>query len=126
MKNTGDGLWLGDEHALRNGNLYPPHAIGPVAWYMDINRGDRLDYLVSMSGNALGLNLFAADHLPDGHPKRMRKYVNGDVNASLIKTVNGNTMMIKHDTDLPRPYSRTNLVRYERSDAQFSRFQSLF
>ncbi len=111
IKDTGDGLWLGDHHALRNGNLYPPHAIGPVAWYMDINRGDRLDYLVSMSCNAKGMDLYAAEHLPVGHPKRMRKYINGDVNCSLIRTINGKTMMIKHDTDLPRPYSRTNMVQ---------------
>ena len=106
-----DGIWLGNHFALRNGNLYPQHAIGPVAAYMDINRGDRLDFMVSMSGNAKGLNMYAAEHLPEGHPKRMRKYINGDINASLIKTVNGKTMMIKHDTDLPRPYSRTNLVQ---------------
>ena len=68
IKDTGDGLWLGDHHANRNGNLYPPHAIGPVSMYMDINRGDRLDYMVSMSCNARGMDLYVAKHLPKGHP----------------------------------------------------------
>ena len=111
IRDYGDGLWLGDHHAQRNGNLYPTHGLGPMAWYMDINRGDRFDYLVSMSSEARGMNLYAEEHLPEGHPKRTRKYINGDVNSSLIRTVNGRMIVLHHDTDLPRPYSRTNLVQ---------------
>ena len=111
IKDEGDGLWLGDHHAKRNGNLYPPHGLGPIAWCMNINHGDRLDFLVSMSSNARGLDLYAKEHLPAGHPKRTKKYINGDVNSSLIRTVNGRTIILKHDTDLPRPYSRTHLVQ---------------
>jgi len=111
ISDVGDGLWLGAHHAQRNGNLYPAHALGPIAWYTNINRGDRLDYLVSMSSNARGMDLYAQEHLPAGHPKRLRKYINGDVNTSLIRTVNGLTIILKHDTDLPRPYSRTHLVQ---------------
>lgn len=111
IRDYGDGLWLGDHHAKRNGNLYPPHGLGPVAWYLNINRGDRLDYLVSMSSNARGMDLYAKEHLPPGHPKRVKKYINGDVNSSLIRTANGLTIILKHDTDLPRPYSRSHLVQ---------------
>ncbi len=111
IRDYGDGLWLGAHFAQRNGNLYPMHGLGPLAWYLNINHGDRLDYLVSMSSNARGLNLYAKEHLPEGHPKRVRDYINGDVNSSLIRTVNGLTIILKHDTDLPRPYSRTNLVQ---------------
>ncbi|MFK8114673.1 MAG: Gfo/Idh/MocA family protein [Rubripirellula sp.] len=111
INDHGDGLWLGDHHAERNGNLYPTHGLGPLAWYMNINRGDRLEYLVSMSSNARGMNLYAQEHLPKGHPKRERDYKNGDVNTCLIGTANGLSISIVHDTDLPRPYSRTNLVQ---------------
>ena len=111
IRDYGDGLWLGAHLAKRNGNLYPTHGLGPLAWYLNINRGDRLDYLVSMSSNARGMDLYAKEHLPEGHPKRVRKYINGDVNSSLIRTANGVTIILKHDTDLPRPYSRTNLVQ---------------
>lgn len=107
----GDGLWLGGHHAKRNGCLYPTHGIGPLAWYMNINRGDRLDYLVSMSSNARGLNLYMKEHLPADHPKRKRENRNGDVNTCLIRTTGGRTIVIKHDTDLPRPYSRGTLVQ---------------
>ena len=108
---VGDGLWLGNHHALRNGNLYPCHGIGPLAWYMNINHGDRFDFLVSMSSKARGLDLYAEAHLPADHPKRKRKYLNGDVNTCLIRTANGLTITLTHDTDAPRPYSRINLVQ---------------
>ena len=111
IRDYGDGLWLGGHHARRNGNLYPTHGLGPLAWYLDINRGDRLEYLVSMSSKAHGMDLYAREHLPEGRPKRARKYINGDVNSSLFRTANGVTIILKHDTDLPRPYSRTNLVQ---------------
>ena len=111
IRDYGDGLWLGDHHARRNGNLYPPHGLGPLAWYLDINRGDRLDYLVSMSSNARGMDLYAREHLPADHPKRLKKYINGDINSTLIRTVNGRTIILKHDSDLPRPYSRGHLVQ---------------
>jgi hypothetical protein len=35
----------------RNGNLYPTHGLGPVAQCMNINRGDQMNHLVSMSTN---------------------------------------------------------------------------
>ncbi len=111
IRDYGDGLWLGEHHAKRNGNLYPPHGLGPIAWWLNINHGDRLDYLVSMSSNARGLDLYAKEHLPVDHPKRIKKYINGDVNSSLIRTVNGLTIILKHDSDLPRPYSRGHLVQ---------------
>lgn len=111
IRDYGDGIWLDAHFAKRNGNLYPTHGLGPLAWYFNINRGDRLEYLVSMSSNARGMDLYAKEHLPAGHPKRTRKYINGDVNSSLIRTANGLTIVLKHDTDLPRPYSRTNLVQ---------------
>ena len=78
---------------------------------MNLGHGNRMEYLVSMSSKARGMNLYAKEHLPEGHPYRERNYINGDVNSSLIRTTRGETIMIKHDTDLPRPYSRTNLVQ---------------
>lgn len=111
IRDYGDGLWLGAHHAERNGNLYPTHGLGPLAWDMNLGRGNRMEYMVSMSSKARGMNLYAKEHLPEGHPYRERDYINGDVNSSLIRTTNGETLLIKHDTDLPRPYSRTNLVQ---------------
>jgi len=108
---TGEGLWRRAHATRRNGNLYPTHGLGPVAQCMDVNRGDRFDYIVSISGPSRGLQQFAAEHFPPGAPQRQEKFVLGDVNLSLIRTLNGRTILVSHDTNLPRPYSRINLVQ---------------
>jgi hypothetical protein len=107
----GEGLWRIAHSIKRNGNLYPTHGLGPVAQCMNINRGDKFDYLVSMSSNSRGLNLFAAKKFGPDSPEAKRKYALGDVNTSLIRTVKGRTIILKHDCDTPRPYSRDVLVQ---------------
>ena len=42
-------MWRLRENATRNGNLYPTHGLGPIAQCLNINRGDQMDHLVSMS-----------------------------------------------------------------------------
>jgi predicted dehydrogenase len=109
--NVGEGLWRRAWAEKLNGNLYPTHGLGPVANCMDINRGDRFDYLVSMSGPSRGLQAWAAEHFPADAPQRRERYVLGDVNSTLIKTANGRTIYVGHDTNLPRPYSRIHIVQ---------------
>ena len=106
-----EGLWRRRHSMLRDGNLYPTHGLGPVANCMDINRGDRFQYLVSMSSPSRGLQQWAEEHYPEGHAKRQERYVLGDVNTSLIRTANGRTIFVSHDTNLPRPYSRIHMVQ---------------
>jgi hypothetical protein len=77
---------------------------------MDINRGDRFANLVSMSSPSRGLQIWAEEHYPADHPKRQERYVLGDVNSSLIQTALGRTILVQHNTNLPRPYSRINTV----------------
>ncbi|MEN6574981.1 MAG: Gfo/Idh/MocA family oxidoreductase [Phycisphaerales bacterium] len=71
---------------VQTANSYPTHAIGPIAQWMDINRGDQFDYLVSMSADGT-----------KGYPA-------ADINTSLIRTVSGRTITLYYDTKLPRPY----------------------
>ena len=108
---TGEGLWRRAWASKVNGNLYPTHGLGPVANCMDVNRGDRFDYLVSMSGPSRGLQNWAAEHYAADAPERRERFVLGDVNVTLVKTVNGRTIYVGHDTNLPRPYSRIHLVQ---------------
>ena len=107
----GEGLWRRAHAMEHNGNWYPTHGLGPVAQCFDINRGNQLDYLVSMSSPQRGLTLFAEEHLPADDPRRKEKYKLGDVNVTLIKTVKGQTIYLAHNTDSPRPYSRINSVQ---------------
>lgn len=111
FSNRGEGLWRRAWASKMNANLYPTHGLGPVANCMDINRGDRFEYLVSMSGPSRGLQNWAKEHFPADAPQRAEKYVLGDVNVSLIRTVGGKTIYVSHDTNLPRPYSRIHLVQ---------------
>jgi len=107
----GEGLWRREHSKHRNGNLYPTHGLGPIANCMDINRGDRFETIVSMSGPSRGLQEYAREHFPEGAPERAEIFSLGDVNVSLIKTANGRTIFVSHNTNLPRPYSRIHMVQ---------------
>lgn len=107
----GEGQWRRAFATNHNGNLYPTHGLGPAAQAMDINRGDRLDYLVSMSGNSRGLSLYADKTLPPDSPLRAERYELADVNISMIRTVRGRTIYLVHDTQSPRPYARFSLFQ---------------
>ncbi|MHC4942191.1 MAG: Gfo/Idh/MocA family protein [Planctomycetota bacterium] len=108
---AGEGLWRTDHSIRRDGNLYPTHGLGPVAQCMNINRGDRFEFLVSMSTKSRGLNLFAETKFGPDDPKTLQKYELGDINTSLIRTHNGCVITLVHDCSSPRPYSRINMVQ---------------
>jgi hypothetical protein len=107
----GEGLWRRAHSMRRNGNLYPTHGLGPVSNCLNINRGDRFAFLVSMSGPSRGLQDYAREHFPPEAPQRQERFALGDVNLSLIRTANGRTIMVEHNTNLPRPYSRIHMVQ---------------
>jgi hypothetical protein len=110
FENRGEGLWRRFEHWKRNGNLYPTHGLGPVALYMDVNRGDRFTRLVSMSSPSLGLQAWRDRNLAAEDPKRQETYAAGDMNTSLVQTAKGRTIVLQHDVVSPRPYSRINML----------------
>ena len=97
-------LWGAINSLHRNGNLYPTHPVGPVAQYMNINRGDRFTHLVSMSSKSRGLNLFIKGKFGPDHPNARLAFAQGDVNTTLIRTENGCTVTLYYDIHLPRPY----------------------
>ncbi|HWB97105.1 MAG TPA: Gfo/Idh/MocA family oxidoreductase [Bryobacteraceae bacterium] len=101
---TGEIKWRGMHSVKRNANLYPTHPIGPIAWWLDINRGDRFTYLVSMSSKSRGINHYVSKRFGAEHPNAKRAYALGDVNTTLIQTARGLTVTLYHDTQSPRPY----------------------
>lgn len=105
------GSWRTGYQSKFNGNLYPTHGLGPIAQYMNINRGDRFDYLSSMSSPALGRAVYAKREFPATHSRNQLNYICGDINTSIIKTVKGRTIMLQIDETTPRPYSRHNLIQ---------------
>ena len=104
-KGFSEAQWRTQHSVYRNGDLYPTHGIGPVAMMVDINRGNRFTQLVSYSTKARGLH----DHIvkmggPD-HPNAKINFKLGDVVTTMISTANNETILLQHDTNLPRPYS---------------------
>ena len=110
FEDKSEGLWRRFPHTQKNGNLYPTHGLGPIANYMDIQRGDRFEYLVSMSSRERGLDAWRAANIPANSPKWKEKYICGDMNLSLIRTASGLTILLEHDVVNPRPYDRINLI----------------
>ena len=108
--NNGEGLWRRDEHFHRNGNLYPTHGLGPVAHYMDINRGDRFETIVSMSSLSVSLAAYRETHTAADDPRRRETYLCGDQNTSLIRTAKGRLIRLEHNVSSPQPYDRINLI----------------
>ncbi|MCX8159365.1 MAG: Gfo/Idh/MocA family oxidoreductase [Candidatus Saccharicenans sp.] len=118
FSSEGEGLWRRQHSWTRNGNLYPTHGLGPVAQCMNINRGDVFDYLVSMSSPSRGLQLYAREKFGPESPQARERFALGDVNTSLIKTRLGKTIILIHDTNLPRPYTRIHLIQGTRGILQ--------
>lgn len=111
LADSSEGLWRREPHKKRDGNLYPTHGLGPVAHYMDIHHGDRFERIVSMSSKEASLTAFRDKTIPAGNPKRAEKYICGDINTSVIRTVQGRTIMLQHNVVTPRPYSRLNAIQ---------------
>jgi hypothetical protein len=110
FSNEGEGLWRRFEHLNRDGNLYPTHGLGPVAHYMDINRGDRFDTLVSMSSISASLQAYRKEKIAADDPRQREVYKEGDFNVSLIRTVKGRVIELEHNVSSPQPYDRINLI----------------
>ncbi len=110
-KNGYADMWRLKEN-VRNGNLYPTHGLGPVCQIMNINRGDRMDYLTSLSTNdfAMGKDLEQLAGEDPFYAPFTGKTYRGNMNTTLIKTNLGRSIMIQHDVSSPRPYSRIHLI----------------
>lgn len=85
-----DTYWMARDTLACGGNAYPTHGIGSIAWHMGLHRGDRMDYLVSLTSRG--------------------RQLDGRVNNTLIKTVEGRTILLQHDIGTPRPYSRLQQI----------------
>ena len=74
------------------GNQDPTHGLGPVCQYMNINRGDRMDYLVSLESNHYNMEAYADEAFPKDSWQAKAKVEMGDMNTTLVKTVKGRSI----------------------------------
>ncbi len=105
-------VWRLKENINRNGNLYPTHGFGPICQVMNINCGDQLDYMVSMSSNDFMLAKMAdkISETDDFWKPYAHQKFRGNMNVSVIRTKLGRSIMVQHDTTSPRVYSTIHLV----------------
>lgn len=100
-----EAQWRTNHSVTRNGDLYPTHGAGPVANCLDINRGNRFLSLSSMATQSRGLHKFIVDNGGANHPLSKVQFNCGDIVTTMIKCANGQTVIVTHDTNSPRPYS---------------------
>lgn len=106
-KGYSEARWRTQHSVNRNGDLYPTHGLGPVAMMIDVNRGNLLTRLSSVATKARGLHQYIVKH-PKGGPNHPNASVNfklGDIVTTQIQTANGETIVLTHDTNSPRPYN---------------------
>jgi len=104
-KGFSEARWRTNHSVYRNGDLYPTHGIGPVAQMLNINKGNRFQSLCSFSSKSRGLHDYIVEKGGASHPNAAVQFALGDVVTTSIKCFNGETILLQHDTNLPRPYS---------------------
>ena len=104
-KGFSEAAWRTNHSLHRNGDLYPTHGIGPIAMMADINRGNRFISLSSFDTKARGLHNYIVKKGGENHPNAKINFKLGDIITTHIKCANGETILLQHDTNLPRPYS---------------------
>jgi hypothetical protein len=106
------GMWRLEENSRRNGSLYPMHGLGSICQLMDVNYGDKMDYLVSMSTNDFSMGRRAKELAAedDFWNQYVGRDYRGNMNTTMIRTAKGRSIMIQHDVSSPRPYTRIHLI----------------
>ena len=104
-KGISESAWRTQHSLLRNADVYPTHGVGPIAVMCDINRGNRFVSMTSMATKGVGLHNYIVKHGGKDHPNAKLKFKQGDIITSMIETAHGETIIVTHDCNSPRPYS---------------------
>ncbi|MCX6231035.1 MAG: Gfo/Idh/MocA family oxidoreductase [Bacteroidetes bacterium] len=103
-------MWRLKYNTIHTGNPYPTHGLGPACQVLNIHRGDKLNFLVSVSTNQLGMTEYAKEKFGENSDYAKIPYKLGDMNTTIIRTEKGKTIMIQHDVTSPRPYDRIHKI----------------
>jgi len=99
-RQTGKDRWPAKYLVEHNRDQYPTHQLGPVISWMDINRGDAFDYVTA-----------TAEKFGPDHPNARRKFAQGDIVTTVVRTKKGKSIVINYDMQLPRPYDNRWLIQ---------------
>jgi predicted dehydrogenase len=100
-----EARWRTNHSVHRNGDLYPTHGVGPIAMMADINRGNRFLSISSFATKTRGLHNYIVKNGGENHPNASVRFRLGDIVTTHIHCANGETILLQHDTNNPRPYS---------------------
>lgn len=106
-KNMYWDMWWLKQYAARRGNIYPTHGLGPVSQVMNINRGDKFEFLVSVESNDFMMKAKAEQlaTMDDFFKPFAEKSYRGNMNVTTIRTTMGRTIMLQHDASTPSPHN---------------------
>lgn len=94
--------WRMDFNRNHRGDVYPTHGLGPVCQVLDIHRGDKMNFLVSVDTKAVGNPEFVKKQSGE----EVTGFRNGDHTMTMIRTEKGKSILIQHNVTSPRPYNR--------------------
>jgi len=108
---TGEDRWPAKYLLQHNRDQYPTHQLGPVWSWMDIGCGDYFDYITSTATNCFGINDYFIRRFGPDHPNAKRKYAQGDIVTTVVRTKRGRSIVINYDMQLPRPYDNRWMIQ---------------
>jgi len=104
-KGISESKWRTHHSVYQNADVYPTHGVGPIAVMDNINRGNRFLSLTSHATKSRGLHNYIVEVGGENNPNAEVKFKLGDIVTTTIETALGETIIVTHDTNLPRPYS---------------------
>jgi len=107
----GNERWPAKYLVNYNRDQYPTHSLGPVLSWLDINCGDGFATLTSTATDSRGINAMFARKFGPNHPLAVKKYKQGDIVTSVVRTHKGKSIVINYDMQLPRPYDNRWMVQ---------------
>lgn len=107
----GNDRWGAKFIEKKNCDQYPTHSQGPVLSWMDINHGDAYATVSSTATGGWGINAYFRRVFGPDHPNSTRKFAQGDIVTSVVRTHKGKTIVIHYDIQLPRPYDNRWLLQ---------------
>jgi hypothetical protein len=78
---------------------------------MDINCGDAFASVTSTATDSRAINAYFARRFGPEHPGAKRRYKQGDIVTSVIRTALGKSVVVNFDMQLPRPYDNRWMVQ---------------
>lgn len=100
-----------DNYLNRCCDNYPTHDLGPIAKLLDINRGNRILTVSSFATKAVGLKEYIKERKDATQEMKNADFKQGDIITTVLTCANGETILLRLDTTLPRSYSRDFTIR---------------